>query len=125
MLAKIISLEIDADLQQHLKEIKSKEFILSIYFGHNIAKKYERLCQQIHKLFPAPLIRVCFQFNKKWHVKHIAPISISDVPPEHQSHLQEFAKTYFNKKRFHTAKLAKKPYDMAILINPTERTKAS
>lgn len=125
MLAKIISFEIHADIQQHLNSIKSKEFVLSIYFGKNIAQKYDRLCQQIHKLFPAPLIRVHFRFSKKWHITTIMPIAITDVPLEHRAHLIEFAQAYFNKKRFHTAKLSKKPYDMAILINPDEKSPPS
>lgn len=120
-LAKILSFEIDDDIQENLASIKSKNFVLSVYFGKNIAKKYDRLSQKLHKLFPTPLFRVYFSHGKKWYIKSITPILISDVPDEHRHFLEDFAKAYFNKKRFHAAKPSNKPYDMAILVDPTDK----
>ena len=124
-IAKIISLEIDESIQRHLKLIKSKTFMLSVYFGRNVAQRYERLSQQLHKLFPAPLFRVTFQFNKKWQIKNIAPITIADIPKEHYPDLTNFARYYLEKKRFHVAKLAQRPYDLAILVDADDKTPPS
>jgi len=42
-LVKVISEEFDDVIQKSLKSIKSTEFVLSIYFGQNVAQKYREL----------------------------------------------------------------------------------
>ena len=42
---RIVSEDLDHVLQQALAPIKHDEFQLSIYFGRNLAKRYDRLCQ--------------------------------------------------------------------------------
>src|SRR3989338_6412996 len=39
-LSKLISQEIDHEMQQNLHHIKGTEFVLSVYFGQNITKAY-------------------------------------------------------------------------------------
>ena len=51
-LSKQISHDIDEDIQQALHDIKGDEFILSLYFGQNMAKKYSCLSKKLHSLFP-------------------------------------------------------------------------
>lgn len=124
-IAKVISEEIDKDIQFYLKDIKSKDFTLSVYFGKNIAKRYEYLAKKLHQLFPAPIFRVEFHHYKKWQIKKISIISIQDVPKTHQDFLQISAKDYFTKKRFRHARRYQRMYDLAILINSQEKTPPS
>jgi len=124
-IAKVISTEIDKDIQYYLKELKGKNFTLSVYFGNNIAKRYECIAKKLHQLFPAPLFRVEFHFQKKWIVKKINTISINDIPEPHLEFLKEAAYNYFTKKRFRHAKKYQRPYDLAILLNPDEKNPPS
>lgn len=124
-IAKVISADIDKDIQFYLKDLKSKDFTLSIYFGNNIAKRYEYLAKKLHQLFPAPLFRVEFHFQQKWVIKKIHTISINDVQETHFEFLKEAAYNYFTKKRFRHAKRYQRLYDLAILLNPDEKTPPS
>ncbi|MDX9703495.1 MAG: RimK family protein [Candidatus Auribacterota bacterium] len=117
---RIISSDIDELIQQNFKKLKSKDFILSIYFGKNMAKQYEKLSKHLYNLFQSPLLRARFIFNKKWILQYIAPIPLKEIPDHHKPYLVEFAKEYFSRKNFSIKKNVKYRYDMAILVNPEE-----
>ena len=70
-LSKQISHDIDDDIQHALHDIKGDEFILSLYFGHNVAKKYDCLAKKLHNLFPLPLLRFTLERKKHWHIKKL------------------------------------------------------
>ena len=53
-LIRFVSDDLDELIQQSLGHIKSDEFLLSIYFGRNIAKRYEKLAHRLFGLFQAP-----------------------------------------------------------------------
>ncbi|MCB0434176.1 MAG: RimK-like ATPgrasp N-terminal domain-containing protein, partial [Mangrovimonas sp.] len=57
-LVRLVSDEFDDIIQQSLKNIKSREFILSIYFGQNVAQKYKELSAIFYKHFQVPFLRV-------------------------------------------------------------------
>ncbi|AHE66021.1 hypothetical protein Loa_00443 [Legionella oakridgensis ATCC 33761 = DSM 21215] len=44
-LTKQISLDIDEEIQHSLHDIKGEEFVLSLYFGQNIAKRHANLAK--------------------------------------------------------------------------------
>jgi len=119
-IVRIISDDLDNLIQKSLIKIKSKEFVLSIYFGRNMAHQYEKLASQLYSLFQAPLIRATFIYNKKWIIQNISPIPVNEVYEKHKPFLEECAETYFSKKRIYSAKISRAKYDMAILVNPDE-----
>lgn len=116
---------IQKDLNKELKGIKSNEFILSVYFSKNLAKKYSKLCYKLYGLFPLPLFRVEFKYKKEWSIKKCKAISINDVPDSHMSFLEESLKAYLLKKRITQFKNKKYAFDMAMLTNPEEKTPPS
>jgi glutathione synthase/RimK-type ligase-like ATP-grasp enzyme len=124
-IVKIVSEELDDIMQKTLKNLRSEEFILSIYFGHNVAKQYEKLCRELHRQFQAPFLRARFVYNKKWLMQSIKPISLSEIPEDHLPYVQEFAKNYFSKKRYETVRNTRYLYDLAILYNPEEKSPPS
>lgn len=124
-IVRIVSDELDELIQKSLKKIKSKEFTLSIYFGHNIAIQHDKLSHELHKLFQAPFLRAKFIFNKKWILQGIKPISFSEIPEGHHEYVTDFAKSYFQKKRYDQAKVTRYTYDLAILLNPEEKSPPS
>ncbi|UPS91892.1 RimK family protein [Bizionia sp. M204] len=119
-LVRIISDEFDDVIQQSLKNIKSQDFTLSIYFGQNVAQKYKELSTLFYKYFQVPFLRVKFNHTTKWHVQSIRAIAESEIPEEHMSSVHAFANQYFAKKRYDTPKLIKSDFDLAILVNPND-----
>jgi glutathione synthase/RimK-type ligase-like ATP-grasp enzyme len=119
-LVKIVSDDFDDVIQQSLKNIKSREYTLSIYFGQNVAQKYKELSSLFYKHFQVPFLRVKFSFNTKWNIQSIKAISESETPAEHLECVHEFANQYFSKKRYDTPKLTKSDFDLAILVNPND-----
>ncbi len=117
--AKLISKHIDELIQHNLSKLKSKEFTLSIYFGQNIAKQYEKLSLSLYNLFQSPLLRANFIFKKRWLLKDIAPIALIDVPEEHFNFLKDAIEHYFmGRDVTYRRQKSRKPYDLAILYNP-------
>lgn len=125
-MVKVISDELDDLFQKTFKNIKSREYILSIYFGKNVAKQYDKLSQELHQLFQAPFLRARFIFNKKWTLSSVRPITFSEIPEYHLEYVRQFAAEYFGKKRFSTAaKPTKYLYDLAILFDSDEQAPPS
>jgi glutathione synthase/RimK-type ligase-like ATP-grasp enzyme len=120
-LIRIISDDIDELIQKSLSKIQSKDFILSIYFGKNIAKQYDKLSSQLYNLFQAPLLRAKFFYDKKWILQNISAISLVDIPENHKPFVVEFARSYFSKKRYSSSKIPRANYDLAILFNEEEK----
>jgi glutathione synthase/RimK-type ligase-like ATP-grasp enzyme len=112
--------DLDELIQKSLGKLKSDQFVLSIYFGQNMAKQHTQLSAQLYNLFQAPLLRAKFVFNKKWILQSIQPIPLNEIPDAHNPYLIDSAKAYFSKKRYSPAKKDVPLYDLAILVNPEE-----
>lgn len=125
-LVKSVSEDLDALIQRNLKRIRSKEFVLSIYFGQNISSQYVKLAKELHKLFQAPFLRARFVHNgRKWEVFSIRTIPLKEVPEHHLPYLEKFAFDYFERKRYDLARPGKYLYDLAILVDPDEASPPS
>jgi len=125
-IVRILSDELDILIQKSLKKLSSESFDLSVYFGKNISPQYDKLCQELYLLFQAPLFRVKFGFNgKKWIIQGIKTIPFNEVSESHMEYLNHFALEYFSRKRYYPAKEDPYIYDLAILINPEEKSPPS
>ena len=113
---RIVSSELDELIQSSLSALKSDQFELSIYFGKNLAGRYDRLSQALFGHYPAPLLRARFTRKKRWKLVDLATISLSDVPESHLPFLVERATGYFERRR--TAVGETYRYDLAILVDP-------
>ena len=60
---KVLSDELDELIQQNLHPLQSSEFSLSVYFGRNMARRYDRLALHLFNLFASPLRRFDFSSN--------------------------------------------------------------
>jgi len=120
-IVRSISDEFDELIQKSLSKIKAEEFTLSIYFGQNVAKQHSKLASQIASLFQAPLMKAHFTYNNdQWVLNKIIVIPVNEIPENHLQYIEEFAETYFSKKRIHSARVSMLAYDLAILVNPEE-----
>ncbi|CDZ78008.1 carbamoyl phosphate synthase-like protein [Legionella massiliensis] len=119
-LSKFISQDVDDEIQHSLHDIKTDEFILSLYFGQNMAKRHATLAKKLHGLFPLPLLRFSFEKKKQWRIKELKILSFEDIPAHHIEFLQEAAESYLSKKRFHHWRKKQRFHDLAILVDPAE-----
>ena len=117
---RIVSDELDSLIQSSLKPIHSDKFTLSIYFGKNLAKRYDKLSQRLFKHFQAPLLRA--EFIRKggvWFLRSLQPVASSGVPEEHRPFVSQMAQEFFRRRNSsHSRKETR--YDLAMLVNPQE-----
>jgi glutathione synthase/RimK-type ligase-like ATP-grasp enzyme len=118
-LVRMVSEELDALIQRSLAPLKSGRFILSIYFGRNMAKRYDRLSSELFSLFPVPFLRAEFEWADKWQLERIRPIATGEIPDPHRPFVIEQAERYFGR-RARSRSRQRYRYDMAMLVNPTE-----
>lgn len=107
-------------IQRNLAPLKSEEFDLSIYFGRNVARRYDQLSLSLFNLFPAPLLRARFVRNRNWQLQNIGPIATNEIPPDHMPFVMEFATAHFAGKVARRRQRRHARYDLAILHNPKE-----
>ena len=120
-LVKSVSEDLDELVQASLEGLKSNEFTLSIYFGHNVAKRYDKLSSHLFKLFQSPFLRAHFQIQTdgKWHLQSIKPVSALEIPENHYPFVEGFAREFFKSRRLSKKEVVYN-YDLAILMNPNE-----
>lgn len=120
-LMRFVDDDLDELIQKSLNSIQSNNFTLSIYFGKNVAKKYDRLALQLYNMFPAPLLKaVFFKEKDRWHLQDIDPVSTGDIPSDHYNFLVQVATEHFAGKGVSTVKRKTQPHDMAILWDSEE-----
>ncbi len=123
-LIRFVSAELDDLIARSLKDLRSDTFVLSIYFGHNLARRHDQLSQRLFKMFQAPFLRANFGYNaklQKWQLLNINPFAASDIPEEHRDFAISKAQEYFRGTRGRSLAKPKARYDLAILVNPEER----
>jgi len=118
---RFVSEDLDDLIQQALSHIHSDKFTLSIYFGKNVAKRYDRLCRLLFQQFQAPLLRAkLVRTNQKWLLQSIKPIPAEEIPEDHWPYVLEFASKHFEQKRPMSSRKTHSRYDLAILVNPED-----
>ncbi len=109
--------DLDDLIQKALAQIRSGRFTLSIYFGRNLAARYERLAQRLFGAFQAPLLRAQFVRNGRWRLASVSPISARDVPEEHVPFVLDTAREYFSRRHLRVRTARKQRFALAILYD--------
>lgn len=115
---RIISEDIETLVQRSLVRIKSDRFTLSIYFGGNLAGRYDRLSRALFNYFPVPLLRAEFVHVDQWRLHTLKPIASSNIPDSHRPFVVEQATRFFARPRVTLPDAPR--YELAILTNPAE-----
>lgn len=118
---RIRSDELDDLIQQALKPIRATEFVLSIYFGHNVAKRYERLAAHLFRVFHTPFMRARFERTEEgeWRLVRLSTIAAAEIPQGHKEFVEQAARDYFGSPKRHRSRRPGR-FDLAILVNPEE-----
>ncbi len=117
----IVDEDLEDTIQKNLGRLKSDKFELSIYFGRNLARRYDRLSRSLFAQFHVPLLRATFARSDKWHLTGIAPLSARRIPDGHQSFVIESAREYFAAKRPRGRKSRPSRFDLAMLVKPDDQ----
>ncbi len=119
-------------IEKSLATITSDHFELSVYFGKNLALRHEKLSKELFSLLKIPLFKVYFlknlgnkAQNGKWKIKSIQQLKLEDIPPDHYEFLNIALEEYVNIKNKYQKKLKQTHFDLAILINPEEKSPPS
>ncbi|MBS0622980.1 MAG: RimK family protein [Verrucomicrobia bacterium] len=123
---RLVSEELDDLIQRSLKPIRSSEFVLSIYFGSNLAKRYDQLSLRLFKHFQSPFLQARFVHSNKgrWVLHSLSPIGASNIPEEHRAFVEQRALEYFGGPQRRIRKNRCR-YDLAILIDRAAKSAPS
>jgi glutathione synthase/RimK-type ligase-like ATP-grasp enzyme len=119
---RLFSEEISELMTRAFAQVKSEEYVLSIYFGRPLAKRNERLALALFNQFPAPLLRARFRPDEDgtWNLVGLRPIPANEVPESHHAWVIDAAQHYFHGKRFTPRRPRSRRFDLAILVDPDE-----
>lgn len=123
-IVKTVSEELEDLIATSLEGLKSAEFTLSIYFGQNLAKRYNRLSAHLFQLFQSPLLRAQFTRADRWELQSVKPVSALEIPERHYDFVQSAAREFFKSRQI-TRREIRYNFDLAILFDPNEETPPS
>jgi glutathione synthase/RimK-type ligase-like ATP-grasp enzyme len=119
-IVRIVAEDLEDVMERNLRPVKTKKFTLSIYFGRNLAKRYEELSSRLFRLFQAPLLRAEFICDDGvWKVDSVGPIAANEIPESHQDFVVDSASRFFAQSRLPRLRRATTQYDLAVLFDPT------
>jgi glutathione synthase/RimK-type ligase-like ATP-grasp enzyme len=119
-IVRMVSDDLNELIQRSLAPIKSDSFAISVYFGRNMAKRYERLALRLFNQFPAPLLRAHFARGESgWQLRRIHAISGNDVPESHWPFVIDVGARHLSRPST-MRKRARMRFDMAILHDPND-----
>jgi len=117
--------DIEELINKALYKVKLNNFSLNIYFGSPNLKGYNVLSMKLFQLFEAPLFEVNFVKDGNWIIKNMKVLTLDKIPINDAELIEHSARNYFSKKRFNKTKLVNYKYDIAILVDPHEKTPPS
>lgn len=118
---RLVGQELDGLIQRSLRHIRSDRFELSIYFGRNVASRYDRLSLALFNQFPAPLLRVTFErADDEWMIASVRLIGAAEIPDSHHDFVVEQAARYFARPPRRRPDGRPARWDLAILHDPEE-----
>lgn len=122
---RIASDDLARIIKRAFAPLRSDAFTLSIYFGRNMAARYQALCTRLFNHFQTPLLRVQFhRLDDEWQIRSVQAIAARDVPAAHHGFVVEAAAQYFGaRQRSRPSRNAR--YDLAILHDPDEASAPS
>jgi len=116
-LLRIAAEDLDDQLQKALARVKRENFELSVYFGRNLAPRYDRISQILFDHFPMPFLRASFEWaGTSWRLEGIRPIASKDIPESHREFVIGQAERFFSRRERKDDAVAR--YDLAILHDP-------
>ncbi|WP_415713566.1 GNAT family N-acetyltransferase [Maridesulfovibrio sp.] len=125
MVAQSLLDEIGDYLQAKLSFWTAQDFTLTVIMGKANDPRFDELAHKLFRLFSIPFFSLCLQFKERWIVKKLKVLSVKNVAAEYRDLLKEALDEYSTRKRHIRPRLKQFKYDLAILVNPEEKTPPS
>lgn len=97
------------------------QFEMFIFFGQCDQPALQELARQIFDSFRAPLLKVEFRLQVRWHISVIAPIGINALSEPQQELFSNALTNYLGKRWRQPRAKSVSRYDLAILYNKNEQ----
>ncbi len=123
-MARVASEDLDDLIQSSFADLKGPRFTLSVYFGRNLARRYDRLAKSLFSYFPAPLLRAEFERKRRWRLDRIETLEPGEIPEPHEKFVMEQARRHFARPKGRDARREWR-HEMAILLDPTAEDRPS
>ncbi|WP_320169728.1 GNAT family N-acetyltransferase [Maridesulfovibrio sp.] len=117
--------EIKDFIEEKAKHITDESFELTVIMGKASTKKLEELGKKLFSIFEIPFFQVCFKKRNGWQLKKLHIMSLKHVQAGYPEILAQAMTEYYNRKRYSRTRLKNYTYDLAILVNPDEKTPPS
>jgi glutathione synthase/RimK-type ligase-like ATP-grasp enzyme len=113
--------DLDLAIQKAFKNQSPSEGVsLAIYFGKTEKEQVQEVARQIFDLFPAPILHVDFEWDKKWEIHSIRTGGLNALSTTDEDKFA-LALDDYSGKIWRKPKAKKKyRYDLAILHNPND-----
>jgi len=115
--------EVEDLARRTFKKVKDKEIVLQVLWGKTSNKDYQKVAHALYKLFSSPFLEFTFVKGKKWRLVNIKALKPNEVVASDD--FIDDAISYFNQKRFLTGSFKNYKYDLAILIDPNDKSAPS
>lgn len=117
-LVRYLTEDLSPLIQRLLAPEDMNDFILGIYFGQSIDRRYDSLSQQLFDRLQAPLLSAHFErHDDQWILRSVCAMTVSDIAPEHRGFAVGAAVAYFTG-RNHSVRKRPPRFDLAILLDP-------
>jgi glutathione synthase/RimK-type ligase-like ATP-grasp enzyme len=114
--------ELDALVHRSLRHSTQNTFDVLLYFGQCEHVELDELARQIYEMFPCPLLRVHFkQQGEKWRITRIRPFWIHALTDLQHAPFVAAVEHHLSKRWRTRRARPESRYDLAILVNPSER----
>jgi len=117
------SQDFDELIQSSFKSVQTDKVEFDIYFGITQDEQLNKLARQLFQYIQAPCLSATFSKKNKWVLQSIKPLSLGEIPQEESPLLLTAVEKYLARKR--ETKPDKKKYDLAILVDPTDKNPPS
>lgn len=118
-LVQVLTAQLSQLVEQTLAPLKSTHFELSVYFGRNLAQRYDVLANQLFALLQAPLLRADFErVEGHWQTRRIRLLGIRELPDDHRRFALEAGESYFAGRNRPVSPHGTRCFDLAILHDP-------
>lgn len=124
-IAQTLFEEIKDIFDERLKSYKEQYFEITVILGKTFDKKYQELAKKLFSIFEIPFFNIVFKKKECWKIKKVSILNIDNVSKDFPVLLNEAFADYFDKKRYRKTRLKNYKYDLAVLINPDEKTPPS
>ncbi|WP_432736101.1 GNAT family N-acetyltransferase [Maridesulfovibrio sp. FT414] len=125
LIAQSILDEIKEFLDDKTRNITAETLDLTVIMGKTPSKKFESLARKLFSIFEIPFFEVSLKHKETWQLKKFHILNLKQVQERHPEILKQAIVEYNNKKRYCRTRLKNYTYDLAILVNPDEKTPPS